>query len=232
MPFIFLPLLLTGPNLPDVNKIGGLIGGDTPDIPDDFPDAFPPGGLPFTSESGFGDIIYLSLVGRSIPREGGEFVWAVGMTNQFPTASNDAFGSGKFSIGPSGVVAFIGQKFILAGHYQQWISYASGGNGSDEDVNFSWLNLRYFLNFPGGWQVGGTPEITADWEADSDNRWTVPIGLGVYKTQILFGKMPMKFGVEMQYMPIRPDALGQVFNIRIVLAPIVPSLFAKRPPSK
>ena len=74
--------------------------------------------------------------------------------------------------------------------------------------------------------MGGTPIITADWESDdSDDRWTVPIGLGVYRTQILFGKMPMKFGVEMQYMPIRPDTLGQVFNVRIVLAPIVPSLF-------
>jgi hypothetical protein len=72
--------------------------------------------------------------------------------------------------------------------------------------------------------VGGTPVITADWEADSDDRWTVPLDLGVYKTHF-FGKMPMKMDVEFQYVPIRPDAYGQIFNIRLVIAPIVPSLF-------
>ena len=114
--------------------------------------------------------------------------------------------------------------YILGGLYQQWFSYASGGKGSGEDVNFSWLNLFYFLNFEGGWQVGGTPVITADWEADSDNRWTVPIGLGVYKTHF-FGKMPIKMGVEFQWMPVRPDTLGQVFNIRLTIAPVIPSFF-------
>ncbi len=92
-------------------------------------------------------------------------------------------------------------------------------------MNFSWLNLFYFLNLENGWQVGGTPILTADWESDdTDDRFTIPIGLGVYKTHF-FGKMPMKLGLEAQYMPIRPDTLGQQFNIRVVLAPIVPSIF-------
>jgi hypothetical protein len=87
------------------------------------------------------------------------------------------------------------------------------------------LNLFYFLNFPGGWQVGGTPVITADWKADSSDRWTVPIGLGVYNTRLLGGKLPMKFGLEFQWMFVRPDTYGQEFNIRITLAPILPSFF-------
>ncbi|MEE8304671.1 MAG: hypothetical protein V3S24_19805, partial [Candidatus Tectomicrobia bacterium] len=78
-----------------------------------------------------------------------------------------------------------------------------------------------------GWQIGGTPVITADWEASSSNRWTVPIGLGVYKTSFIAGKLPLKVGVEFQYMPVRPDALGQEFNIRLVIAPILPSPFGK-----
>ena len=127
-------------------------------------------------------------------------------------------------VGPSGVLAFIGKKFILGGLYQQWLSYAEGGNGSGANQNFSWLNMFYFLNFEDGWQVGGTPIITADWEADSDDRWTVPIGLGVYKTSF-FGKMPIKMGAEMQWMPISPDTYGQNWNIRITIAPIIPSLF-------
>jgi hypothetical protein len=72
--------------------------------------------------------------------------------------------------------------------------------------------------------VGGTPIITADWEADSDDKWTVPIGLGAYKTSF-FGKIPIKMGAEMQWMPISPDTYGHNWNIRITLAPIIPSLF-------
>ena len=87
------------------------------------------------------------------------------------------------------------------------------------------MHMFYFLNFEDGWQVGGTPIITADWEADdSDDRWTVPIGLGVYKTSF-FGKMPIKMGAEMQWMAINPDTYGQEWNIRITIAPIIPSLF-------
>jgi len=216
-------------DLPDINRPEGGIGpGNIPGLPDEPPGGIPPGGLDFDSYSGFGDIIYFTLLGQSLPQQrwgGGDFVWAAGLTTQWPTASRDEFGTGKYSVGPSGVLAFIGRKFIVGGLYQQWLSYASGGKGADEDVNFSWLNVFYFLNLENGWQVGGTPIITADWEADnSDDRWTVPIGLGVYKTHF-FGKMPMKLGAEMQWMPINPDTYGQEWNIRLVIAPIVPSFF-------
>jgi hypothetical protein len=211
-------------DVPDIGAIkSGLLAGGTPEIPDNFP----AGGVPFESKSGFGDLIYFSLLGQSLPTEkwgGGDFVWGLGPTFQFPTASDDQLGSGKYSAGPSAVLSFIGKKFIFGGLYQQWLSYAEGGNGSGNDVNFSWLNMFYFLNLENGWQVGGTPIITADWEADSDNRWTVPIGLGVYKTSF-FGKMPIKLGAEMQWMPIQPDILGQEWNIRLTIAPIIPSLF-------
>ena len=214
-------------DLPDVDGIkSGLNPGGGPS--ENRPSSIPPGGLPFDSFSGFGDIIYFTLLGQSLPQKrwgGGDFVWAGGLTTVFPTASKDELGGGVYSVGPSGVLAFIGKKFIFGGLYQQWLSYAEGGNGSGDNQNFSWLNMFYFLNFEDGWQVGGTPIITADWEADdSDDRWTVPIGLGVYKTSF-FGKMPIKMGAEMQWMAINPDTYGQEWNIRITIAPIIPSLF-------
>jgi hypothetical protein len=152
-------------------------------------------------------------------------VWGPGPTFVFPTASSDLLGSGKYQMGPTAFGSFIGNDFILGGLLQHWEDIGSGGDGLDQSVSYSWLNLFYFINLNDGWQVGGTPVITADWEADSDERWTVPIGLGVYKTHFFGGKMPMKLGLEMQWMPIQPDTFGQEFNIRIVLAPIFPSPF-------
>jgi hypothetical protein len=216
------PIILNAelPNTPSGFPPGG------PPLPPDNP---PPGGPSFGNESGFGDIVHFSLVGQSIPTEdfgGGDWVWAVGPTFQFPTASNDDLGSEKYSAGPAGVGAFIGKDFILGGLSQNWISFASASGGSDRnDVEYSWLNLFYFLNFEGGWQVGGTPVITADWEADSDNRWSVPVGLGVYKTHFFFGKLPIKMGIESQYYAVQPDAYGPEWNIRFVFAPVIPALF-------
>ena len=215
-------------DLPDADDLNPGLTPDGPPSGTRPPGDIPAGGVPFDSFSGFGDIVYFTLLGQSLPQQrwgGGDFVWAGGLTTKFPTASKDELGGGVYSIGPSAVLSFIGKKFILGALYQQWLSYAEGGNGSGDNENFSWLNLFYFLNLENGWQVGGTPIITADWEADkSEDRWTVPIGLGVYKTQI-FGKMPIKFGLEAQWMPINPDNYGQNWDIRITFAPIIPSLF-------
>ena len=215
------------PDVPGIRErlISG--GGGTPS----FPPNIPPGNLPFTSKGGFGDIVYFSLLGQSIPTKkwgGGDFVWAVGPTFQFPTASHPALGSGKWSMGPSAVMAFIGNKFILGALGQQWFDYANSGSATSGPVNFTWVNFFYFINFPKGWQVGGTPIVTANWATDAKNRWTVPLGLGVYKTHIFFGKMPIKMGVEFQWSATRPDILGQQWNIRFTFAPVLPSPFAKK----
>lgn len=204
-------------DVPDEKEISRRIAAGTLDSSD----------VPFESVSGFGDISYFALLGKATPTKkwgSGEVVLAGGATFQFPTASRDEIGSGKYSAGPAATAAFIGKRFVLGSLVQQWWDYGSGGNGSGDDVNLTNIQLFYFLNLGGGWQVGGSPIITADWENDSDEVWTVPIGLGVYKTSF-FGKLPVKMGLEAQYMPIRPDELGQEYNIRVVITPIIPNIF-------
>lgn len=229
-PFIFNTSIADKDKITDIDtsKIG-LQPSGTPT----FPPSNLPGGIPLKSVGGFGDIVVFSLLGQSISTEqwgGGDLVWGLGPTFSFPTASRGELGSGKWSVGPSAVGAFIGRKFILGGLMQNWFSFA--GDSKRDNVSFSWLNLFYFLNFNDGWQLGGTPIITADWNADSGDKWTVPIGLGVYKTQVFDigkgGKMPIKFGLEFQYMVVRPDTVGQEWNIRVTFAPVLPSPFASK----
>lgn len=206
-------IFVTRPTLPFI------MNSEQPDFP-------PPGN--FRDKSGFGDLTWFSFLGKSVHTDaagGGDIVVGLGPTFQFPTASSTFLGAGKYAAGPSAVGAFIGTEFILGGLLQHWEAFDGGGQGTNDDLSFSWLNLFYFINLNDGWQVGGTPVITVDWEADSKNdRYTVPIGLGVYKTSF-FGKMPIKMGIEAQWMPIRPHTFGQEFNIRFVFAPIIPSPF-------
>ncbi len=227
-------IMVNRPTLPIVMRAdlpdgGNLTGGGPPSIPPN------PGrrSFPFEEERGLGDLVMFNLIGQSIPTDaagGGDLVWGIGPTWQFPTATDSQLGSGKYQVGPAAVGSFIGKEFILGGLFQHWESYADGGRGPNRSTSFSWLNVFYFYNLPGGWQVGGTPVVTSDWEASGDDRWTVPVGLGVYKTSLIGGKMPMKIGMEMQYMPITPDTYGQEFNIRFVVAPILPSPFGNFQP--
>ena len=175
---------------------------------------------------GLADFIVFSMVGQSIPTEkwgSGDMVWALGSTLQFPTATLDALKSKRYSAGPAGVVSFIGKDWLAGVLGQHWWDFASSGDGG-HDVDLTNLQVFYFLNFPGGWQIGGAPLIEADWTASSGERWSVPIGFGVQKTQILFGKMPVKFGVEAQYYVVSPDGYGKDWRIQFTIAPIIPNL--------
>ena len=48
------------------------------------------------------------------------------------------------------------------------------------------------------------PVITADWKANSDDRWTVPLGGGVGKI-VRFGKLPVNFQAQAFYNVEKPQ---------------------------
>jgi hypothetical protein len=52
--------------------------------------------------------------------------------------------------------------------------------------------------------VSTAPIITADWKANSDDRWTVPLGGGVGKI-VRFGKLPVNFQTQAFYNVEKPQ---------------------------
>jgi hypothetical protein len=59
-------------------------------------------------------------------------------------------------------------------------------------------------NFPDGLYLTTSPIVTANWEADSNQRWTVPIGGGVGKIFHL-GKLPVSTQLGAYYNVVHPD---------------------------
>ncbi|MCF8035044.1 MAG: hypothetical protein K9K66_18190 [Desulfarculaceae bacterium] len=176
------------------------------------------GALQWDDKSGLGDIQYLGLLGKNLPHG---LVLAGGITTSFPTASDEALGSGKWQAGPALVAAVLRKKYILGALYQHWWSFA--GQDDRASTNLSALQLFYFLNLPGGWQVGGSPVITANWMAGEDNKYNVPVGIGVFKT-LRLGKLPIKIGLEYQHSVIQEDLWGRDYLIKLVIIPVIPSL--------
>jgi len=176
------------------------------------------GGVSWTEKNGLGDIAVLSLLS---PNSGTGFLWGVGPTFIFPTASETALGQGKWQAGPAAVALYLGKQWIFGVLAQQWWSFA--GDSSRRDT--SQANFQYFLQYilPEHWQVGMSPNVTVDWKASGGNQLNFPIGLGVGKL-FKFGKLPVKFTLEFDYSVVKPDDFSQRWLIRFQMIPVLPSL--------
>ena len=174
--------------------------------------------------TGFGDIYYVGLLSpkEGIPIEGGgSQVWGVGLDLGFPTATSDLTGTGKWTAGPAALYAYLGPKWKIGGLWQQYWDYA--GDDDRSDVNLS--NIQYFIYYSvtDTFSIGAGPNIIIDWNQDSDNRYTVPIGLGA-NTTINIGKLPIRLGFEAHYSVVRPDSIpAPVWDFRFLVIPAVPS---------
>ncbi len=94
------------------------------------------------------------------------------------------------------------------------------------DVNLTNLQYFVFYTLDETTSIGASPNIIIDWEADSNDRFTVPLGIGVVKT-VQFGKVPVRFGLEFHYSVVRPDNVGSDYGIRFYMIPAAPSALFK-----
>jgi len=114
------------------------------------------------------------------PNSSGKLTWGVGPVLSIPTATNpEVLGSGKWGAGITGVLFYASGKWTMGAVGSNVWSIAVDSDRAD--VNF--LTVQPFINYNlgGGWAVGSAPLATANWEADSDNTWTIPLGAQISK---------------------------------------------------
>ena len=171
--------------------------------------------------TGLGDIQLMTLIG---PDKADGWVWGAGATFKFPTASDPVNGQGKYQAGPAAMLINMGRPWVYGFLVQHWSSFA--GDDQYDDTSFTDFQciIRYML--PKAWSVGAGPSITYNHEAESGDRLTVPIGLGVTKT-VRVGKLPMKLRGEVHYSVVRPESYGEAWNIRLQITPVIKSPFIK-----
>jgi hypothetical protein len=148
--------------------------------------------------NGMGD---LNFTGFISPKKPGKVIWGVGPALIFPTATDDVLGTEKFSIGPSVVALTMKGQWVIGALASNVWSVA--GDDDRADVNF--FLMQYFVNynFPSGWYLTSAPIITANWEADSGEKWTVPFGGGVGKV-FSIGRQPININTQVFYNVERP----------------------------
>ena len=148
----------------------------------------------------------------------GKIVWGLGPSVQFPTATDNVLGTGKWAAGPTATLLTMHGHWVWGVLVNNLWSFA--GDNDRKDINF--MALKYFVNynFSHGWHLTSSPTITANWKADNDNRWTIPLGGGGGKV-FHVGKQAMNFQTQAFYNVERP-AGGPDWTLRIQLTFLFP----------
>ena len=149
-----------------------------------------PQNLPSGATNGFGDMNFTAFLS---PKNPGKIIWGIGPSLGLNTSTSDFIGTGKWTAGPSLVLLAQPKPWTAGLLVRNLWSFA--GNAGREPVNS--FMFQYFLNYnlPGGWYLTSSPVITANWNAPSDERWTVPLGGGIGKI-LRVGRMPVNLQVQ------------------------------------
>lgn len=163
-----------------------------------------------SSLSGVGDVVFTAFLSPANP---GKWIWGAGPVVQMPTNSDSELGNKNWGLGPSVVV-------LHMDHESPWVYGALVNNiwsvsSNRQGGSYNNATIQPFVNynFPGGFYLTSAPIITANWNADSSQRWTVPVGGGIGKIFHL-GKLPVNTQISAYYNVERPDN-GPNWQVRL-----------------
>lgn len=155
--------------------------------------------------TGLGDIdVSLFLT----PARTGKWVWGAGPIFQFPTATDEALGTGKWSAGPTAALVYVDGPWLNGLLISHLWSFA--GSSSREDVSLTQIELQFSYQFSNGWYIDTNPTMTYDWKAPSNQGWTIPVGLDVGKV-FKIGNQGMSLQLGAYYNAKKPDGTADWF---------------------
>lgn len=148
---------------------------------------------------GLGDILHSTFL---VPAKASKVTWGIGPALGFPTATSDQLGSGKWTVGPTAVILTQPKPWSLGMLVANLWSYA--GDSDRDNINQMIIQPFVSYNMDGGWFLTTSPIITANWNANSSQRWTVPLGGGVGR-MFSIGEQPVNAFLQAFYMVEKPD---------------------------
>ena len=164
---------------------------------------------------GLGDTVFTAFLSPANP---GRIIWGAGPVLLLPSATDEKLGTEKWGAGPSAVALTIRGPWlfgVLANHI-----WSFAGDSGRADVNSTLIQPFINYNFPGGWFLTSSPIITANWEADSSQTWTVPLGGGGGRL-FFIGRQPVNVSAQAYYNVEKPD-FGADWSVRLSVAFLFP----------
>ena len=135
------------------------------------------------------------------PHSEASWKWGIGPQFSLATHTDDALRGPDWGAGLAGVVTGnITENISFSGIIGNHWSF----DGSFNSATFQPMVFYNINSLPGAY-VGYNAVITADWKADSDNQWTVPLGLSFGRTLDMGSGHGLDLSVGPYYNVERPD---------------------------
>ena len=167
------------------------------------------------SAFGLGDATYQAFFS---PAEPGPVIWGIGPAFVLPTATDNRFASDKWSAGVSAVALAMPGRWVVGTLVQNVWSFA--GDGGADNVNQFMVQPFANYNLDGGWYLNTSPVITADWEADGADQWTVPLGMGIGRL-VTHGKQPVDYRLA-AYSNVQGPSFGSDWSLQFTVKLLFP----------
>jgi hypothetical protein len=167
-------------------------------------DIFPGAG----SQTGLGDTVQSLFLSPKAPTAGG-IIWGVGPVFLLPTATDDLLGTGKWGIGPTGVVLRQQGPWTVGGLGNHIWSVA----GDEDRADVSQTFLQPFVSYttPEAWTFTLQTESTYNWETEE---WAVPVN-AVASRVVTVGNRPVSFFGGVRYWAEAPDGGPEGWGMRL-----------------
>lgn len=144
-----------------------------------------------------------TFFGYFVPPGEGNLLWGFGPALIAPTHSNDVPASDRWAAGPALIVGTQPGNWSIFGLFDN--VWSVGGSGQRvSEFNFQYLIVR---SLPKDWFAIANWVVEADWETESNNRWTVPAGAGLGR-QFKLGKEQFQAYAQAGYNVVRPDQVS------------------------
>lgn len=171
-----------------------------------------------SATSGTGDI---TLSGFLSPTGGEDGVtWGVGPALSLPTTSDPALGSGKWGIGPTGVVLVSTPKWTYGALVNHIWGVADTSDVERADLSSTFLQPFLARHLANAVTLTVQSESTYNWEAESGEEWTVPVNVLVSKVTKL-GPFPFSVAGGGGYY-VESPTVGPDWKLRMVFTVILP----------
>ncbi len=167
-------------------------------------------------KNGIGDIQFTAFF---VSSKASSVTFGFGPVLQLPTASSRRLGARLFALGPSFVVVATKKNWVFGGLINNITSF-DRSSLTHQRVNAMLIQPFLNYNFPSGWYLTSSPIITANWVADRDNRWIVPIGGGIGKV-FKIGRQNLNASLQSFYNVEHPT-FGPTWSIRFQLQFLFP----------
>jgi hypothetical protein len=168
-----------------------------------------------SSEFGLGNLTYQSFFS---PADPGSVIWGVGPALILPTNTDEALGADTWSAGISALLLSMPGKWVVGVLAQNTWSFATHGDAADQSSLLFQPIINY--NLDAGWYLSSVPVITANWEADGGDTWTVPVGGGIGRL-MRFGNQPIDLKLASYYNVQRPE-FGPRWSVQFTIKLLFP----------